>query len=94
METNTPQEIIIGRHYLISGNIANGRNADGTPVITKDIVVRKVTRVTATHVILECGRRFIIDKDLNVTDNHIRVFPPLLTVKKFFGSLQEPKNRS
>lgn len=63
MKTN---EIIIGLKYRISGDLANGRYADGTPRISYDDVVRVIKRVTNTHVICECDREFIINDNLKI----------------------------
>lgn len=59
-------EITVGLRYRVSGDLANGRYADGTPRISHDDVVRVIKRVTDTHVICECGRRFIINDNLKV----------------------------
>lgn len=63
MKTN---EIIVGLRYRVSGDLANGRYADGTPCIVHEDVVRVIKRITDTHVILECGRRFIINDNLKI----------------------------
>ena len=54
------------KHYRIKGNINNGTNADGTPRFDKENVVRKLKYATDTELVAECGRRFIIDKDLTI----------------------------
>lgn len=59
-------DIIIGMRYTLIGNIINGRNADGTVRLSKENVTRKVTRMTDTRIYCECGRVFVIDKDLKV----------------------------
>ena len=53
-------EIMVGLRYRISGDLQNGN------YVTHDDVVRKITRFTDTHVICECGRRFIINSNLNI----------------------------
>jgi hypothetical protein len=53
-------EIMVGLRYRISGDLQNGN------YVTHDDVVRKITRITDTHVICECGRRFIINSNLNI----------------------------
>ena len=63
MKTN---EIIIGLRYRISGDLANGHYADGTTCIIHEDVVRVIKRITDTHVILECGRMFIINENLKI----------------------------
>ncbi len=60
------KDCVVGCRYRISGDLANGRYADGTPCITHDEVVRKVTRTTDTHLVCECGRRFIINDNLKI----------------------------
>lgn len=55
------KEVEIGSRYRISGDLDNGRYADGTPYIVYEDVVRVIKRITDTHVICECGRRFIIN---------------------------------
>lgn len=59
-------ECIIGIRYRISGDLANGHYSDGTPCITHDDVVRAIKRVTETHVVCECGRKFIINDNLKI----------------------------
>ena len=63
MKTN---EVVLGLRYRVSGDLANGRYADGTPRISYDDVVRVIKRITDTHVILECGHRFIINENLKI----------------------------
>lgn len=53
-------EIMVGLRYRISGDLQNGN------YVTHDDVVRKITRITDTHVICECGRIFIINSNLNI----------------------------
>lgn len=60
------QEIEVGLRYRVSGDLSNGRYADGTPCIVHEDVVRVIKRITDTHVILECGRRFIINDNLKI----------------------------
>lgn len=59
-------ECIVDTKYRISGDLSNGHYADGTPCIAHDDVVRKVKRITSTHIICECGRRFIINDNLKI----------------------------
>ena len=59
-------DVIVGLRYRVSGDLANGHYADGTPRISHDDVVRVIKRVTDTHVILECGRMFIINENLKI----------------------------
>ena len=58
------KEIAIGLRYRISGDLANGHYADGTPRISHDDVVRVIKRIT--DMILECGRMFIINDNLKI----------------------------
>lgn len=60
------KEIEIGLRYRVSGDLANGHYADGTPRISHDDVVRVIKCITDTHVILECGRMFIINENLKI----------------------------
>ena len=55
-----------GVRYHFRGDLANGRHADGTPIITHEDVVRQIKYVTDSHVVLECGRRFIINENLKI----------------------------
>ena len=54
------KNIITGVRYNISGDIQNGS------YITHEEVTRKVTRVTDTRIKCECGREFIINKNLKI----------------------------
>lgn len=54
------KNIIIGVRYNISGDLQNGS------YVTHEEVVRKVTRVTDTHIRCECGREFIINDNLKM----------------------------
>ena len=54
------EDVVIGLRYQISGDLQNGS------YVTHDDVVRKITRITTTHVICECGRRFIINENLKI----------------------------
>ena len=62
----TAKEIEIGKWYHLSGDIENGY-MDGKPYITHEEVTRVVKRVTDTHIVCECGRRFIINENLQVS---------------------------
>lgn len=59
----TVKEIEIGQWYHLSGDLENGYKY-GQPNICHEEVTRKITRVTDTHIICECGRRFLINKNL------------------------------
>ena len=57
-------DIVPGKRYFLSGDIANGRNVDGSLRTSHEEVSRKVLKVTSSHVICECGRKFIINDNL------------------------------
>lgn len=50
-----------GERYHFEGNIQNGN------FVTREKVTRRVTWITDKEIRLECGRHFIIDKDLIIT---------------------------
>lgn len=56
------KDIIVGGRYHLSGDIQNGS------FVTHEEVTRKVTRVTDTHIVCECGRRFIINENLKINE--------------------------
>ena len=62
----TAKEIETGKWYHLSGNIENGY-VDGKPHTSHEEVTRIVKRVTDTHIVCECGRRFIINENLKVS---------------------------
>ena len=45
------KEIEVGLRYRVSGDLANGHYADGTPCIILEDVVRVIKRITETHII-------------------------------------------
>lgn len=53
-------KVTVGLRYRVSGDLQNGN------YITHEDVVRKITRITDTHVVCECGRRFIINDNLKI----------------------------
>lgn len=53
-------KVIVGLRYRVSGDLQNGS------YITHDDVVRKITRITDTHIVCECGRKFIINNNLKI----------------------------
>lgn len=59
-------KIEIGQWYNLSGDIENGY-MNGKPFICHEEVTRVVTRVTDTHVICECGRKFLINENLKLS---------------------------
>lgn len=64
METNSIKikNLIIGSRYRFCGDVQNGS------YITHDEVVRKLVSITHDYLILECGRRFIINKNLVISE--------------------------
>ena len=56
------KKILTGGRYHLSGDIQNGSS------VTHDEVTRKVVRVTDTHVVCECGRKFIINGNLKIDE--------------------------
>jgi hypothetical protein len=56
-----------GKRYHLSGDIENGY-MNGNPIIDHEEVTRVVTRITDTQIICECGRKFIINDNLKVTE--------------------------
>lgn len=56
------KDITVGGRYHLSGDIQNGS------FVTHDEVTREVVRVTDTHVVCECGRKFIINKKLRINE--------------------------
>lgn len=61
-------ECRVNTKYRISGDLANGHYSDGTPCIVHEDVVRVIKRITETHVVCECGRRFIINPNLEIEE--------------------------
>lgn len=64
--TVTVKEIEIGRRYHISGDIDNG-SKDGKTYLSHDEVTRKIKRITDTHVVCECDRKFVINENLKIS---------------------------
>lgn len=62
----TPKDIIPGKKYCLSGDIQNGRHADGTLRISHEEVCRKVSYIKDGIIVCECGRRFIINENLKI----------------------------
>lgn len=62
----TPQEAQPGTRYYLVGDISNGFGMDGSATVSHEEVTRTITRITETHVICECGRRFIINQNLHI----------------------------
>lgn len=57
------KDIVEGVWYHLKGDIQNGN------YVTKEEVTRKVTRITDKHIICECGRKFIINENLIITNS-------------------------
>ena len=56
------KDIIKGKRYRLTGDIQNGS------FVTHEDVVRKVTRITDQHIVCECGRHFIINENLKISE--------------------------
>lgn len=54
------KKVTVGDRYRVSGDLQNGS------YVTHEDVVRVITRITDSHVICECGRRFLINNNLLV----------------------------
>jgi hypothetical protein len=67
MKTTAINESIIGKRYRISGDLQNGYK-DGKPYICHENITRVITRITDTHVICECGRRFLNNQNLKIEE--------------------------
>jgi uncharacterized protein YlzI (FlbEa/FlbD family) len=61
----TKIEFITGERYRICGEIENGY-FNGKPLITNEQVIRCIRYITDTHVVCECGRRFLINEKLKI----------------------------
>lgn len=55
-------KVVIGCTYHLVGDLQNGS------FVTHEEVTRKITRITDEHVICECGRKFIINNNLQITE--------------------------
>lgn len=53
-------KVTVGLRYRVSGDLQNGS------YITHEDVVRKITRITDTHIVCECARKFIINSNLKI----------------------------
>lgn len=61
------KEVVPGQKYSFSGDIQNGHYADGTPCISHEEVVRKVSYINGDLIVCQCGRRFIINENLKIS---------------------------
>ena len=59
-------KVTVGLRYRVSGDLQNGS------YITHEDVVRKITRITDTHIVCECGRKFIINKQTDILKMKIK----------------------
>jgi hypothetical protein len=64
METNAIEIEIGGRYHLI-GEIENGFR-DGKPYICHEEVTRCIKYVTDSHIVCECGRKFLRNENLKM----------------------------
>ena len=55
-----PKDIITGETYHLVGDIQNGN------FVTHEEVTRKIAFITQKHIVLECGRKFIINDNLKI----------------------------
>lgn len=60
------EEIEIGKEYHFTGDIENGY-MDGKSYVSHEEVTRVIKRITETHIICECGRKFLINENLTIT---------------------------
>ena len=67
MKTTEVNDSVIGKCYRISGDLQNGYK-DGKPYICHENITRVITRITDTHVICECGRRFLNNQNLEIEE--------------------------
>lgn len=56
------QNAIPGYRYHFSGDLQNG------DFVTHEEITRKISYITAKHIVLECGRRMIINDNLVITE--------------------------
>lgn len=61
------QKIEIGKRYHIVGDLENGF-MNGKPYICHEEVTRVITRITETHIICECGRKFLNNQNLKIEE--------------------------
>ena len=67
MKAKEVNEELIGKYCQISGDLENGYK-DGKPYICHENITRVITRITDTHVICECGRKFLNNQNLKITE--------------------------
>ena len=60
MEEIKISDLVPGYRYHFVGDIQNGN------FVTHEEVTRKLSFITAKHLVLECGRRFIINDNLKI----------------------------
>ena len=64
MKTNSIKikDLILGERYRFCGDVKNGS------YVTHEEVVRKLISITPDYLFLECGRCFIINKNLVISE--------------------------
>ncbi|MDF9829803.1 hypothetical protein [Parabacteroides sp. PF5-6] len=67
MKAKEVNENLIGKYCHISGDLENGF-FEGKPYICHESITRVITRITATHIICECGRKFLKNKNLEIIE--------------------------
>lgn len=67
MKAKEANDIIVGKCYRISGDLQNGYK-DGKPYICHENITRVITRITDTHIICECGRKFLKNQNLEIVE--------------------------
>lgn len=67
MKAKEVNENLIGKYCHISGDLEN-RYYGGKPYICHESITRVITRITATLIICECGRKFLKNKNLEIVE--------------------------
>lgn len=67
MKSTEVNENLIGKYCHISGDLQNGYK-DGKPYICHENITRVITRIADTHVICECGRKFLKNEHLEIIE--------------------------
>lgn len=65
MKPTEVNENLIGKYCHISGDLQNGY-MNGKAYICHENITRVITRITDTHVICECGRKFLKNNNLKI----------------------------
>ena len=53
-------DVVPGLRYRVEGDLQNG------DFVTHEEVTRKIAFITKKHIVLECGRKFIINDNLKI----------------------------